>query len=223
MEGWIVADSTGLRQQLKKAVIEGRIDDATALARDLATGGAEPLEIIDLMQQGLERVGILFENGACFLPEMYASARAVSLATEVLKPHLAAAAVARGRVVLATVKADIHDIGKNIVRMMLEASGYEVVDLGVDVASDEIVARARETKAGLIALSSLMTISMSEMARVVDMVSGSDLAGKVKVIVGGAPISQSFADRIGADGYGKNARDAVLLANRLIGNVGCAS
>jgi len=169
---------------------------------------------------GLSHVGEQFGLGELFLPDMMLAARAMQKAMDLLEPHLQAAATERkvvGRVVIGTVKGDIHEIGKNLVGMMLSTSGFEVHDLGVDVAPERFVEAAKEHGADLIGVSALLTTTMAGQRTVVEAVSAAGLRERVKVMVGGAPASDSWANEIGADGYSEDAIGAVALARRLVG------
>ena len=187
------------------------------MKKELAEG-KEPDSIINCeLIPGINEVGDLFEKKIYFLPQLIASAEAMKTAIEYLEPMLAAgdADGPKTTIVIATVEGDIHDIGKNLVALMLKNYGYRVIDLGKDVAKEIIVERALEEHADFIALSALMTTTMMRMKDVVELVHERGL--DIKVIIGGAVITQSFADEIGADGYSRDAADAVRLVQRLTG------
>ena len=169
----------------------------------------------------MDSVGDLFSRGEFFVPEMLRSARAMETGMEVIKPLYAAQPQpARATVLICTVKGDLHDIGKNLVGMMLEGSGLRVIDLGVDVAPDALVRKVEEIQPEFLAMSALLTTTMISMEKTVDTLARSGFRHKVKVLVGGAPISREFAESIGADGYGKDAGEAVRLVRRLGGSPG---
>jgi 5-methyltetrahydrofolate--homocysteine methyltransferase len=158
----------------------------------------------------------LFECGEFFVPEMLIAARAMQGALGLLKPHLAATGVqAVGKVVIGTVKGDLHDIGKNLVAMMLEGAGFEIVDLGADVSSDKFV-QAVDDKTDLVAMSALLTTTMPAMKTIVDALTQAGVRSRVKVMIGGAPVTQAYADQIGADGYAPDAGSATRLAKALL-------
>ena len=182
--------------------------------------GDDPVAILnDGMISAMSVVGEKFKNGEIFVPEMLVAARAMKKGVEVLKPHLASGSTgALGKVIIATVSGDLHDIGKNLVAMMIESAGFEVIDLGVDVSNDKIIECYRENPdTKIIALSALLTTTMPALRDAVDALNKSDFRSNIKVMVGGAPITQEFADEIGADGYSEDAASAATLANQLIG------
>lgn len=162
---------------------------------------------------GMNVIGEKFKNNEVYVPDVLIAARAMNAGTELLKPHLADSGVkVAGKVVLGTVKGDLHDIGKNLVRMMMEGKGLEVVDLGVDVPTEKFIEKAIEIDADIIACSALLTTTMTEMKNVVDAVNNSELKGKVKIMVGGAPITDAFCKSIGADYYAPDAASAADVA-----------
>jgi corrinoid protein of di/trimethylamine methyltransferase len=169
---------------------------------------------------GLRDVGEQFSCGEMYLPEMMLAARAMQKAVAVLEPEMAKTAQQRqvtGRVVIGTVKGDIHEIGKSLVAMMLSADGFEVHDLGVDVAPERFVAKAQEVGADIVAVSALLTTTMTGQRIVIDALADAGLRPGVKVLVGGAPVTRAWADQIGADGYGEDAVGAVKVARGLVG------
>jgi len=206
---------------MRQAVIDGDAPTAATLAQQALDDGVPPLDAIDNgLVPGLSLVGEQFAEGELFLPDMMLAARAMQKAMDVLEPELQKMATQRsvvGRVVIGTVKGDIHEIGKNLVGMMLSTSGFEVHDLGVDVAPDRFVEAAREHNADIIGVSALLTTTMAGQRTVVEALAAAGLRPKVKVIVGGAPASESWATEIGADGYSEDAIGAVALARRLMG------
>jgi 5-methyltetrahydrofolate--homocysteine methyltransferase len=166
----------------------------------------------------MTEVGQLFEQGEMFVPEMLIAARAMQGAMNVLKPHLAEGDVTSpGRVIVGTVAGDLHDIGKNLVGMMLEGAGFEVIDLGTDVPAEKFVQAARDHNADIIGMSALLTTTMPSMMATVEALTEAGLRGKVKILIGGAPVTQGFADKIGADGYAPDASSATRKARELVG------
>lgn len=207
--------------QMRQAVIDGDPAAAAALAEQALANGVPPLDAIDRgFVPGLSHVGEQFGAGELFLPDMMLAARAMQNAVAVLEPEMQRQATQRhvlGRVVLGTVKGDIHEIGKNLVGMMLATSGFEVHDLGVDVAPDRFVEAAREHNADVVGVSALLTTTMSGQRTVVEQFDAAGLRPKCRVIVGGAPGSSSWAAEIGADGYSEDAIGAVSLVRQLVG------
>jgi len=205
-------------ENLKQRLIEG---DARAVAdlvgRALETGHSAESVLNQALVPGMGVVGERFEQGEYFVPELLLAARAMYAALDVLRPHLAASGVAPlGRVVIGTVQGDLHDIGKKLVVIMLEGNGFEVTDLGSDVSPERFVAAAKETGARLVGLSALLSTTLPAMGKIVRAIREFDPSGNVKVIIGGAPVTQAFADDIGADGFGRDATAAVTLARRLL-------
>ena len=203
--------------ELRRAVIEGNLKAAMNLANLELDAGTAPERIL---QEGLiaamSEVGDLFECGQLYVPEMLIAARAMQGALGLLRPHLLASCVpAAGKVVIGAVKGDLHDIGKNLVATMLEGAGFEVVDLGTDVSPDKFVA-AVDDKTDLVAMSALLTTTMPAMKATLDALVRAGVRSRVKVIVGGAPLTQEFADKIGADGYAEAASSAARLARALL-------
>lgn len=169
------------------------------------------------MIKAMEAIGARFESGQVFVPNLLMSARAMRGALDILKPLMQGQVNSYiGRIVIGTVKGDLHDIGKNLVASMFEGCGFEVINLGVDVLSDKFISAALENKADIICMSALLTTTMNYMKEVIDALETSGLRGKVKVMVGGAPVSDAFAKSIGADAYTSNANAAVIMAKKLI-------
>lgn len=204
--------------QLYEAILNGDANRAKQVTEAALAAGVDPQElVVERMIPAMDEVGRRFECNEFFVPELLIAARAMKAALELLRPLLSERGVKPvGRVVIGTVKGDLHDIGKGLVASMLEGGGFEVVDLGVDVPAEKFVATAQERKADIIALSALLTTTMTAMKGVIEAVQKSELRGQCKVIVGGAPVTQDYADRIGADGYSSNASGAVALARRLV-------
>ena len=212
---------------LRQSVIDGDAVQSATLAQQALDDGVPPLDAIEIgLVPGLSYVGEQFGEGELFLPDMMLAARAMQKALDILEPELQAQSAQRkvvGRVVIGTVKGDIHEIGKNLVGMMLSTSGFEVHDLGVDVAPDRFVEAAREHNADIVGVSALLTTTMAGQRTVVEALVTAGLRERVRVIVGGAPASESWAREIGADGYSEDAIGAVALARKLLGDEAVAS
>jgi 5-methyltetrahydrofolate--homocysteine methyltransferase len=204
--------------QLYEAILNGDAKRAAALTREGLYSGRTPMDLITgYMIPAMDEVGKRFECEDYFVPELLLSGRAMKASMELLRPLLAQQGVEPvGRVVIGTVKGDLHDIGKNLVACMLEGGGFEVIDLGADVAPDVFVAKAREKNAKLVALSALLTVTMNSMRTTIQAFQNAGIRNHVKVMVGGAPVTQQFADEIGADGFCENASAAVALARKLM-------
>ncbi len=204
--------------ELYEAILGGKLEQAQAVTQQAIAEGIEPQSIInDYMVKGMEEIGARFEAGKAFVPNLLMSARAMKGCLELLKPLLKGDnSTSAGRVVIGTVKGDLHDIGKNLVASMLEGCGFEVINLGVDVSSDKFIDAAKTNHADIICMSALLTTTMNYMKEVIAAVKASGLRDQVKVMVGGAPLNNDFAVAIGADGYSSNANDAVALARRLV-------
>jgi len=202
-----------------QAIVDGSTTRAVELAHQAIASGLEPLEALDAYTKGMKYVGEKFASGEYFLPELIMSGEAMKKAVEVLDAELKKRGQDRDRVaavVVGTVEGDLHDIGKTIVASLLSASGFEVLDLGVDVKAGRFVEEARESGADVIGLSALLTTTLPQQGTVVESLKEAGLRNRAAVLVGGAPASQDWADEIGADGYGENAIEAVRLATRLV-------
>jgi trimethylamine corrinoid protein len=208
-------------ESMKQSIIDGDPDRAKVLAQRALAEGINPLEAINRgFVPGLNAVGEQFEQGEMFLPDLVLAGEAMKAATAVLEPMLELAGARRetlGKVVLGTVKGDIHEIGKTLVGIMLTASGFEVFDLGVDVPFENFAVKARELDADIIGVSALLTTTMTGQKGVIEALQRHRLLPRVKIMIGGAPVTQSWANEIGADGYGTDALAAVALAKRLMG------
>lgn len=204
--------------ELYDAILNGNSPAAVEAARKALESGTEPLEVIQSeMVPAMDEVGRLFECEEYFVPELLLAGRAMKASLELIRPLLAASgAQPAGRVVIGAVKGDLHDIGKNIVASMLEGGGFQVTDLGTDVPPEKFVDVVRESRPDLVCLSSLLTVTMPAMKTTIDALASAGLRENAKVIVGGAPVTQRFAEEIGADGYGENAPAAVALARKLV-------
>jgi len=205
------------RSKLYEAVLNGDSKGALALAREALAAGADPVELITAhMAPAMDEAGRRFECEEYFVPELLLAARAMKSAFEVIKPLFSACgAEPAGRVVIGTVKGDLHDIGKNLVAAMLEGGGYEVVDLGVDVSPEKFVQTVRERKPDLVCLSTLLTVTMPAMKVTIEALQNAGLRDGVRIVVGGAPVTEQWAHEIGADGFGPSAASAVPLARKL--------
>lgn len=203
--------------ELSEAVLEMDEKLAVTVSQAALDDGVDPYEAIQLgLSAGMTRAGELFEEEEYFIPELLMCSDAMYAGLEVLKPHLKKTTVSKGKIVIGVIEGDTHDIGKNMVRIMFETGGFDVVDLGRDVTPQRFVDTARETNADIIALSTLMTTTMDGMGTVVRLLDEANLRSGVKVMVGGGPISAGFAKRIGADGYAVNAAEAVKVAQELV-------
>ena len=206
-------------QAVADIVIAGRAKQAPALVQEALDAGANPMDILNAMIEAMSIVGERFKNNEIFVPEMLVSAKTMKRGVEVLKPHLAADAVgSRGKMVMGTVAGDLHDIGKNLVIMMIESAGFEVIDLGVDVAHEKFVEAVRENPGvKIVGLSALLTTTMPALRDAVALLNQQDFRKDIKIMVGGAPITQAFADEIGADAYTEDAASAAVKAKELVG------
>ncbi len=204
--------------ELYQAILTGNAKKAEEITKAALEAKVDPRELVQkYMIPAMDEVGKRFECNEYFVPELLIAARAMKTSLELITPLLVEAGAEKtGRVVIGTVQGDLHDIGKNLVASMLEGGGFEVVDLGVDVAPEKFVEAAQEKDHTIIALSALLTTTMTMMRRVVDSLDKAGIRGKTKVMIGGAPITQQYADEIGADGYSDNASGAVALARKLV-------
>lgn len=203
---------------LYTAVLEGDAPATRELVKQALQGGTDPQKLLDeTLIPAMDEVGRRFEANEYFVPELLIAARAMKGALELIRPLLAVrGAEPAGRVVIGTVRGDLHDIGKNLVAAMLEGGGFEVIDLGVDVPPEKFVAAVREQGAQIVAMSALLTTTMPGMKTVIEALEQEGVRPKVKVMVGGAPVTQRYADEIGADGFSDNASGAVRVARSLV-------
>ncbi len=206
-------------EDLAQAVFDGSTSKAKKLSQELIDDGMAPLDVINQgLIAGMSEVGAQFKAGTMFVPDMMAAAEAMTAGTEVVKPLLAADDMqSLGTVFICTVKGDLHDIGKNLVVMMLESAGFNVINAGVDVSPEDIVAGVKEHHPDIIGMSALLTTTMLHMKDTIELLKEEGLRDQVKVIIGGAPVSQDFADEISADGYSPDAVSAADLAKSLVG------
>lgn len=200
------------------AIVDGKADAAAEATRKAVDAGVTPQDIInDSMIAAMSEVGQRFQDGKAFVPQLLMAGRAMKAALELLKPLMTgAASTSKGRVVIGTVKGDLHDIGKNLVASMLEGCGFEVINIGIDVAADTFVDEVRRSRPDILCMSALLTTTMTYMKDVIKALEDAGLRDKVKIMVGGAPVTQRFADEIGADAYSDNANTAVSVATRLM-------
>lgn len=205
-------------QALAQAIIDGKRNDAVELTQKLLDAGVSPKQILDEgLVAGMDVVGERFKEGEYFVPEVLVAARAMKASMELLRPLLTAEDVKPvGTVVIGTVRGDLHDIGKNLVAMMLEGAGFRIVDLGVDVTAEKFITAAKENNAEIVGMSALLTTTMTYMPEVIKMLETEGMRRQVKVIIGGAPVTQEWADQIGADGYAPDAASAVDKCKELL-------
>ena len=205
--------------KLYDAIVAGKLEPAVEVTKEAVAEGVEPQVIInDYMVKAMGEVGQRFQDGKAFVPQLLMAGRAMKGALELLKPLLQGnASVTLGKVVIGTVKGDLHDIGKNLVASMLEGCGFEVINVGIDVSAEKFVEAVKTNHADILCMSALLTTTMTYMPEVIKALETAGIRDQVKVMVGGAPVSQGFATEIGADGYSDNANSAVTVAKQLIG------
>lgn len=208
-----------LLAQLNEAIGSGHVDKVTELTEKAIEDGIKLEDIIYLgMIPAMDKVGDKFHKGLAYIPEMLLAARAMQSGLAIVKPKLLASGVkSETKAVIGSVKGDLHDIGKNLVIMMMEGAGFEVIDLGVDVAPEKFVAAVKDNKPQIVGMSALLSTTLSEMKAVIELLKEEGYREQVKVLIGGAPVSQDFADKIGADGYGEDASTAVKIVRELLG------
>jgi len=204
-------------KQIAQALMEGDDEEVARLTPEAIAAGLPPKQILDQgLIAGMNRVGDRFRNHEIFLPDVLMAARAMYAGLDHLKPRLQKEGIpSQGKIVIGSVQGDLHDIGKNLVGIMLKGAGFDIVDLGNDVSPERFVETAKAEDAAVIGMSALLTTTMPMMKNVVDLLKEHKLAGRVKTIVGGAPVSQAFADDIGADSYGFDAANAVVRVKAL--------
>jgi len=211
--------STEMYEKLAEAVIEGEPEEAEELAKQALDQGLDPLTCINEgLTKGIQRVGELFASGEYFLPELIIGAEAMKRALAVLEPAMVGdqSREVVGRVVLGTVEGDMHEIGKTLVGTMLIANGFKVIDIGVDQSADQFIAAVKENEAEIVGASALLTTTMLQQSKLIEALEEAGLRDQVKVMIGGAPVTENFASEIGADGYAEDAISAVDLAFRLV-------
>lgn len=206
-------------KQLYDAVVNGDAKGSAAITQQALTEGVDPLKLVnEHMIPAMDEVGRRFESNEYFVPELLISARAMKASLDLIRPLLVARGdQPAGRVAIGTVKGDLHDIGKNLVASLLEGGGFEVIDLGVNVAPEKFIETIKEKQANIVAMSALLTTTMPSMKVTIDALKQAGVRDQVKVLIGGAPITQKYADEIGADGYSENAVGAVALAKKAVG------
>ena len=206
-----------LKKDLYQAILEGQRDVAKEKVEQGLAEGVDPGDVLDVMVSAMGEVGRLFEEGEYFVPEMLIAARAMKTGMEILKPRLVDADIQpAGTIIAGTVKGDLHDIGKNLVCMMLEGAGFQVVDLGADVSPQAFVDAVKEHQPDFVAMSALLTTTMPNMQSTISALEEAGVRDQVKILIGGAPITDAYAQKIGADGYAQDASRAVKLAKSLV-------
>jgi 5-methyltetrahydrofolate--homocysteine methyltransferase len=207
------------RERFYTALSEGKVDEVKQLTEGALNAGETAEKVLkEGLIQGMERIGVRFKNCEIYLPEVLIAARAMHAGMAVLKPTLAKSpGVMAGRAVVGTVKGDLHDIGKNLVAMMLEGGGFEVTDLGIDVAPERFVESLKQSQAQILGMSALLTTTMRQMKATLQAIENAGLRNRVKVMVGGAPVTERFAKEVGADGYAPDAASAIDLAKSFVG------
>ena len=205
-------------EQIADEVIKGQADAVKQLVNQALSENISAEDILNNgLVAGMDVVSVKFKSNEFFIPEVLVSARAMTAGLDIINPLLAAANVkAKGKVVIGTVKGDLHDIGKNIVGMMLQGAGYEIVDLGADVPKEKFIEFTQKENANMVGMSALLTTTMIYMQEIIDGLKEAGLRDKVKVIIGGAPVTQAYADQIDADGYAPDAASAIDLAKDLL-------
>ena len=214
-------DQKELLEELKEFVVEMEDDDIIETAKEYVEGGYDVNAGVDALVDGMTEVGQLFAEEEYYVTDVLISADAMNNAMEVFEPLLMdqkKEGSSLGKIVISTVKGDTHDIGKNLVATMLEVGGFEIIDLGRDTPSQEIIDKAVEVDADIIALSALMTTTMTEMKNLIDLLKDQGLRDRFKVMIGGGAVTASYADEIGADAYSKDANEAVIVAKQILGH-----
>jgi 5-methyltetrahydrofolate--homocysteine methyltransferase len=209
----------GVLDDLKQSVIDMEVDKATELTQKALDEGLDAEKVLnEALVPAMDAVGDQYEKGERYVPEMLLSAQSMKGGMQLLRPLLAESGVEpKGRIVIGTVEGDLHDIGQNLVSMMLEGAGFEVTNLGAETPADEFVSSVKDNNADILGLSALLTTTMTHMPEVIDALKEDGVRDNLQVMIGGAPVSQDYADEIGADGYASDASSAVKLAEQLIG------
>jgi 5-methyltetrahydrofolate--homocysteine methyltransferase len=205
-------------ERFAQAFLDGKVEEVKKLTQGYLDAGARAEDVISQgLIKAMDQVGVKFKNDEIYLPEVLIAARAMHAGMAILKPLLSKASRATApKIILGTVKGDLHDIGKRLVAMMLEGGGFEVIDIGVDTTPEKFVQAAKDHEAKIVAMSALLTTTMLEMKSVVDALKAAGLSNKVKTIIGGAPVTEGFALKIGADGYARDAASAVEKIRTLL-------
>jgi len=205
-------------ENIGNAVYKGKAKEVVTLVQEALADGISAGEILEEgLLKGMGEIGVKFKNNEVFVPEVLVAARALNKGTELLKEKLLEEGVEPvGRAVICTVKGDLHDIGKNLVKMMMEGAGFEVIDLGIDIHEDKVVESVKESQPQLVLMSALLTTTMNECGVVIEALENAGVRDQVKVMVGGAPLTQTFADSIGADGYAADAASAAEMAKTFL-------
>lgn len=203
---------------IAQSVLFGEIKKVKDQVNEMLSDGADPLAIINEgLMGGMSLVTPLFKSGEMFVPEVMRSAKTMNTGMDLLKDMINAEDITtKGKIIIGTVKGDLHDIGKNLVGMMLESSGYTVIDIGIDIDEEKFLTAINEHQPDILGISALLTTTMVNIKAIIDFLTEKGVRDKIKIIVGGAPVSQGFADQVGADGYGEDASTAVELCNRLL-------
>jgi len=206
-------------KNLFEAIVNGNLELSVNTTRSALSEGVDPQSILrDYMIPAMDKIGEMFEKNEAFVPELLMAARAMKGSLELIQPHLTAGeSESKGKILIGTVQGDLHDIGKNIVGSMLEGAGFKVINLGNDVSPQKFVDAIKTYNAQVVAMSALLTTTMTSMETTINAIREAGLRNKVKIMIGGAPVSQQFSDKIGADGYSDNANGAVKLARALVG------
>ena len=206
-------------EKFYEALSQGKMEEAKKLTQDALDGGEPPEKVLkEGLIAAMERIGVKFKNGEIYIPEVLIAARAMHAGMAILKPALSQSGMAMAaKVVVGTVKGDLHDIGKNLVVMMLEGGGFDVVDLGIDVPAEKFIEAIRNHKPQIVGMSALLTTTMREMKTTLQAFEGANVRKQVKVIIGGAPVTEKYAKEIGADGYAPDAASAVDIVKSLLG------
>jgi 5-methyltetrahydrofolate--homocysteine methyltransferase len=207
------------QEKFYQALAAGKMDEVKDLTQNALDRGESPESILkEGLIKAMDQIGVRFKNNEIYIPEVLIAARAMHAGLGVLKPILAkSTTAASAKIVLGTVKGDLHDIGKNLVAMLMEGAGFEVFDLGIDVPSEKFIQAAKENGANVIGMSALLTTTMLQMKATIEMIKSAGLGDGIKTIVGGAPLTAEFARKIGADGYAADAASAVGMVKKLLG------
>ena len=206
------------QEKFTRALFKGSVEEVKTYVQEALKQGEKPENILsEGLIKGMDQVGLKFKNGEIYIPEVLIAARAMHAGLDILKPILSKSDSSRAvRIVLGTVKGDLHDIGKNMVGMMLEGGGFEVIDLGIDVSPEKFIQAAKEHGAKFVGMSALLTTTMTQMKVTIDALRAAGLVHGIKIIIGGAPVTEGFAKQVGADGYAADAASAVEKVKELL-------